>query len=210
VDGYTVTYVRPTATASAQKISFGAWLRVASGGHQVAMLHTQYGLYPSTDASQPIGRFFNDNSAESRVGLKAGLTQDIWTVISPNITPLQGLINQGDVTLTKALNQALTQPPAQRAKSLNTLFQLRDFAIRGLTQRYVEHPWAASFKLIVSPLVTWLWLGGILAVIGGLIALWPMPRRTPRRNGSVTRGRRRSETLDETPALPPVRERELV
>jgi cytochrome c-type biogenesis protein CcmF len=210
VDGYTVTYVRPTATASAQKISFGAWLRVASGGHQVAMLHTQYGLYPSTDASQPIGRFFNDNSAESRVGLKAGLTQDIWTVISPNIAPLQGLINQGDVTLTKALNQALTQPPAQRAKSLNTLFQLRDFAIRGLTQRYVEHPWAASFKLIVSPLVTWLWLGGILAVIGGLIALWPMPRRTPRRNGSVTRGRRRSETLDETPALPPVRERELV
>ena len=44
--------------------------------------------------------------------------------------------------------------------------------------------------LIVSPLVTWLWLGGILAAIGGLIALWPMPRarRGPERPADRGRG----------------------
>ena len=83
-----------------------------AGSQHVATLHTSYGLYPSQDPTQgPIGRFFN-GSTESRVGLKAGLTQDIWTVINPNITPLQGLINQGDAVLQKALTDALAQPPA--------------------------------------------------------------------------------------------------
>jgi cytochrome c-type biogenesis protein CcmF len=210
LDGYTITYVRPTATASAQKISFGAWLRVTKHNQQVAMLHTEYGLYPSQDATQPIGRFFNNSSAESRVGLDAGLTRDIWTDISPNIQPLNGLIDQGDATLGKALNQALTEPPAQRAKSLNTLFQLRDIAIQGITQRFVEHPWAASFRFIVSPLVTWLWFGAIIAAIGGLIALWPMPRRAPRPSRAATRRLRRPETPDEPSVSAPERERELV
>ena len=83
----------------------------------------------------------------------------------------------------RALLQAQRLPAAQRNRALTNLFQLRDLAIRGITSRYVQHPWAASFKLIVSPLVTWLWLGAILAALGGLIALWPMPlsRRSRRR-----------------------------
>ena len=35
---------------------------------------------------------------------------------------------------------------------------------------------SASFMVFVNPLVLWLWLGGITAVAGGLIALWPQPR----------------------------------
>ena len=35
---------------------------------------------------------------------------------------------------------------------------------------------SATFRLIVSPMVTWIWLGAILAFLGGLIALWPPPR----------------------------------
>jgi cytochrome c-type biogenesis protein CcmF len=205
VDGYRIKYVRPTATASAEKISLGAILVVSSGRHRVATLHTTYGLYPSQDPTQgPIGRFFNNNSTESRVGLKAGLTQDIWTVINPNIAPLQGLITRGDVVLSKALADALKQPPAARAQALSQLFQLRDLAIRGLTQRFISHPWAATFLFIVSPLVTWLWLGAILAAIGGLIALWPLP--PPRRRRRVAIPAYADSALD-TPA---VRARELV
>ncbi len=48
-------------------------------------------------------------------------------------------------------------------------------AIAGLANRYVSHPWAVDFLLIVSPLVTWIWLGAIVIAIGGLIALWPVP-----------------------------------
>jgi cytochrome c-type biogenesis protein CcmF len=208
IHGYAVRYVRATASASPQKISLGAVLAVTSNGKPVTTLHTSYGLFPSQDPTLgPIGRFFN-GSNESRVGLRAGLTQDIWAVINPNVTPLQGLITRGDGLLAKAVAAAESQPAAQRAKSLATLFQLRDAAIRGLTQRFVAHPWAAQFLLIVSPLVTWLWLGAILAALGGLIALWPMSgpaRRGPR---PAPRGRSPETMPADLPA--PVRERELV
>jgi cytochrome c-type biogenesis protein CcmF len=191
LDGYDFRYVRPTATATPQKISLGALIDVSRGGQHVQTLHTEYGLYPSLDPMHAIGRFFN-GSSESRVGLDAGLTHDIWTVINPNVAPLQGLINRGDVLLGRALLQAQRLPAAQRNRQLANLFGLRDLAIRGLTSRYVHHPWSASFLLIVSPLVTWLWLGAIVAVLGGLIALWPMP------GGS----RRRLRVPDPVPAPP--------
>ena len=203
IHGYKVRYVRATASATAQKLSFGAVLNVTSGGHHVTTLTTSYGLYPSQDPTQgPIGRFFN-GSAESRVGLRAGLTQDIWAVINPNITPLQGLIQKGNAVLQKALTNALAQPPAARAQALNQLYQLRDIAIEKLTGRFVTNPWPATFLLIVSPLVTWLWLGAIMAAIGGLIALWPLP--PPRRRRPALRQRRR-----ELAPEPEVRARELV
>jgi cytochrome c biogenesis factor len=35
----------------------------------------------------------------------------------------------------------------------------------------------ASFSLLVNPLVVWLWVGGGILVIGGVIAFWPERRR---------------------------------
>ncbi|MDP2730621.1 MAG: heme lyase CcmF/NrfE family subunit [Dehalococcoidales bacterium] len=34
-----------------------------------------------------------------------------------------------------------------------------------------------AFKVIVNPLVSWLWIGGIVLTLGGLIAFWPERRR---------------------------------
>ncbi|MFZ0041371.1 MAG: cytochrome c-type biogenesis CcmF C-terminal domain-containing protein [Solirubrobacteraceae bacterium] len=205
VDGYDIRYVRATATATSEKISLGAILNVSKGGKHVTTLHTVYGLYPAEDPTHPIGRFFN-GSDESRVGLDAGLTHDIWTVIDPNVTPLQGLINKGDSVLMPALAQAERLPAGQQAKALNTLYGLRDVAIRELTQRFVSHPWAAQFLLIVSPLVTWLWLGAIVAALGGLIALWPMPAATrPRRPRTTEPG----DASAGPPEPVPERERQL-
>jgi cytochrome c-type biogenesis protein CcmF len=181
-DGYRFTYLRPTASATAEKISLGADIAVSSGAQREATLHTSYGLYASQDPTQPIGRFFNGASTESRVGLKSGPFQDIWTVINPNITPLNGLIARGDEILGKALSDALRQPPATQSRALSLLYQARDVAIRGIAERFVTHPWKATFLIIVSPLVTWLWLGAIIAALGGLIALSPLPpprRRMP-------------------------------
>jgi cytochrome c-type biogenesis protein CcmF len=181
IDGYTIRYVRATAGASAQKITLGAVLAVSKGGHRVTTLNTSYGLYPSQDPTHPIGRFFN-GSSESRVGLDAGILRDIWVVIDPNVTPLQGLIGQGDAKLAKALANAQTLPASQQAQAFNVLYTLRDIAIGELTRRFVTHPWAAQFLMEVSPLVMWLWIGAIVAAIGGLIALWPVPLRSSRRH----------------------------
>ncbi len=39
----------------------------------------------------------------------------------------------------------------------------------------------ATFRVIVDPLVTWIWIGGLIALSGALIAIWPArsARRRP-------------------------------
>jgi cytochrome c-type biogenesis protein CcmF len=198
IDGYTIRYLRPTASASAQKITFGAMLGVSKGGHHVTTLHTTYGLYPSQDPSLGVvGRFFNSGSDESRIGLDAGLTHDIWTVVNVgnDPQPLQGLIAKGDRLFAGALAAAQKLPPAQQQRQLNVVFSLRDQLINELTQRFVTHPWPVQFLFIVSPLVTWLWLGGIVVAFGGLIALWPIPVLARRRVRSAAYSARLAREL---------------
>jgi cytochrome c-type biogenesis protein CcmF len=36
----------------------------------------------------------------------------------------------------------------------------------------------ATFKVFVNPLVFWIWLGGLVMVLGTVIAIWP-ERRSP-------------------------------
>jgi cytochrome c-type biogenesis protein CcmF len=179
IDGYTVRYLRPTAEASAQRISLGAVLSLSKGGHHVTTLYTRHELYPSQDPSLgPIGRFFN-GSDESRIGLRSGVTRDIWTVVNPSLQPLQGLIKRGDRLFTRLGTQLMPTvaqlSPAKRQAALAPFWQARDRAISELVARYVSHPWPVTFLLIVSPLVMWLWIGGIIAAGGALIALWPAP-----------------------------------
>ena len=47
--------------------------------------------------------------------------------------------------------------------------------IAAIVQRYEDRPPPATFRLIVSPLVTWIWLGALVVIAGALIALWPAP-----------------------------------
>jgi cytochrome c-type biogenesis protein CcmF len=37
----------------------------------------------------------------------------------------------------------------------------------------------ASFKVLVNPLVIWIWIGGGVLVLGGLIAFWPDRQKRP-------------------------------
>jgi cytochrome c-type biogenesis protein CcmF len=178
IDGYTVRYVKPTVAATPAKLSMGAVLSISKGSHHVATLDTRRELYPSQDPTLgPIGRFFN-GSNESRIGLQSGFTRDIWTVINPSLQPLQGLIARGDQLFTRLETQAMPKvaklPPAQAQAALAPLWQFRDRAIAELASRFVSHPWPVTFLVIVSPLVMWLWIGGLIVVAGALIALWPV------------------------------------
>ncbi|HWF34580.1 MAG TPA: cytochrome c-type biogenesis CcmF C-terminal domain-containing protein [Solirubrobacteraceae bacterium] len=197
IDGYNVRYVRPTASPAAEKISFGAVLDVSKNGHHVTTLRTSYGLYPSQDPSLGVvGRFFNSGSVESRIGLDAGFTHDIWTVVNVgNVTPLQGDISKGDRLFASLMSAVAKLPPSQQQSRLNTLFAYRDQLINELTQRFITHPWPVQFLLIVSPLVTWLWLGGIIVAFGGLIALWPIPVLARRRVRSAAYAARLTREL---------------
>jgi cytochrome c-type biogenesis protein CcmF len=180
VDGFTIRYARATATPSAEKIALGAVLTVSKDGKHVATLRTERGFFPSQDPSLGIvGRLFGGES-ESQVGLRAGFGRDIWTVINPDLTPLQGIIDEGNRTFAKAMQSVAASPhPDQR--SVVQLFALRDAAVTAIARRFVTSPWAADFRFIVSPLATWIWIGAIVTFLGGLIALWPAPATTRRR-----------------------------
>jgi cytochrome c-type biogenesis protein CcmF len=214
-DGYTFTYVKPVAAATAQKLEFGAIMRVSRDGHRVTTLRTVYGVYPSSTSSAPLGRFFETNlgaSDESTVGLDAGLTHDIWVVISANTQPLDPIISKGDAAFSHALSAVSKLPRSEQASKLADIFQLRDRAVSELTQRWVTRPWPTQFLIEVSPLVTWLWLGGIIAGIGGLIALAPAAPRRPGGHRRPDGGPRRGSVLESAQGAPDgrPRERELV
>jgi cytochrome c-type biogenesis protein CcmF len=169
VAGYDIRYVRATADivqrdGDVEKISFGAVLDVRKDGERVALLRPERGYYPSMDQTGfgPIGRFF-EGEATSEIGMRAGITRDLWTAMSPDISKMRPIIDRGDEAFAQAEGKI---PPAMEAALLGR-------AIVGLVDRYRESPPPATFRLIGSPLVAWIWIGGLIVFTGGLIAIWP-------------------------------------
>jgi cytochrome c-type biogenesis protein CcmF len=186
VDGYTVSYVRPTASASAAKVSFGAVLDVSRHGKHVTTLRTTRNYYPTgfEPGSGPISEAFNGQS-DSDVGLDAGATKDFWAVINPSLDPLSKQIAQGD-RVFEALMTNLTPAQAAQPQNLGWISTERAAAITGLTDRFVKRPWPINFLVIISPLVTWIWAGAMIIAFGGLIALWPVPALARRRRATAS------------------------
>jgi cytochrome c-type biogenesis protein CcmF len=167
VGDYQVRYIRPTSAVSNEKLDFGAVLDVRRNGKRVALLRPYRSYFPSLDGRMgPIGRFFGGEST-SEVGLKAGLKRDVWSALQPDLGVLKPGIRAGNRQLASA------GPRAQA------------FAISFLAALYVRKSPAATFRLIVDPLVSWIWLGGLIALGGALIALWPSALPSRRRVTSL-------------------------
>jgi len=167
VGGYDVRYVKPTFSVADDHrntgaiISLGAVLDVSKNGKHVTTLNPSRGYYP--DLSQgPVSRFYQGEST-SEVGLQAGLRRDLWTAIQPDTTQIDRLAAEAD------------------RKFPNATPQLSLFIAGTLAAGYARKPPPATFRVIDSPLVTWIWLGGLIVVAGALIALWPAGLRARRR-----------------------------
>jgi cytochrome c-type biogenesis protein CcmF len=169
VGGYDVRYVRATARIDqpgdrVEKISLGAVLDVRRDGRHVTTLRTERGYYPDTaTGGGTLVRALFEGEATSEVGMKAGLTRDLWTAIQPDPDRLQKVI----AALDRRLQGAST---AQQAAAVGKLVQV-----------YRAGAFPSQFRLIVSPMVTWIWIGGLIVFAGGLIALWPAPDAATRR-----------------------------
>jgi cytochrome c-type biogenesis protein CcmF len=164
VGGYQVTYVRPTARVDerdggVERVALGADLRVRKHGSKVADLHTERGYYPASApfASGGLVRGLFEGEATSEVGMKAGPLRDVWTVIQPDPEYLNKVISG-------VADRTADKPVAQQEN-----------AVRGLLAVYQRGVIPAQFRLLVSPLVAWIWIGGLIVFAGGLIALWPAP-----------------------------------
>jgi cytochrome c-type biogenesis protein CcmF len=176
VGGYDVTYVRPTSRLVAapngrlERIDLGADLRLTRDGRPAGVLHTHKSYFPSVAPMfGAVSRFF-EGEATSEVGLRAGVGRDVWSAVSPDTSGLRPIITEGD----KVFQNAAALSPAARDAALAEV-------LRGLTRRYQASPPPATFRLLVSPMVQWIWIGAIIVFLGGLTALWPSPRTVGRR-----------------------------
>jgi cytochrome c-type biogenesis protein CcmF len=173
VGAYTIHYVRPTAaltphddpTHTGSTLNVGAVLRVTKDGRYVTTLRPSEDFYESQEESQGSVGHLIGGQAVSSVGIDASLTRDIWSAIQPEIeTPkLKHIIEVGNKTI----------PFSRPDEGL--------FVIDFLAHEYLQHPPPAQFRLEVSPLIMWIWLGGLIVFAGGLLALSPSPGALRRR-----------------------------
>ena len=170
VGDYDVRYVRATATVDREKLSLGAVLELRRDGHATRTLQPTRSYYPVADrrASGTLGRWFEGEST-SEVALVSSARKDVWTAVEPDLQPFRSMIDGIDRRFPLADGR------------MEPLF------LDALAERYVLQPPPAAFRLIVSPLVSWVWIGGLLAVGGGLLAIWPASRRRSARATVKTR-----------------------
>jgi hypothetical protein len=91
----------------------------------------------------------------SEVGLKTGGGGDLWTAFQPDLSVLNPDIVRGNRQL------ADVGPVAQ------------GIAIQVLAQHYADQPPPANFRVIVNPLVGWIWIGALIGIAGAVMAGWP-------------------------------------
>jgi cytochrome c-type biogenesis protein CcmF len=48
---------------------------------------------------------------------------------------------------------------------------------------------SASFKVYVNPLMTWMWIGGVVMILGTLLAIWPHHKEAERAAVTAPSGR---------------------
>jgi cytochrome c-type biogenesis protein CcmF len=197
VDGREITYKRPTVAVDADKFTFGAVLAMRQGGGTPTILRPSRRFYRPTGV--PVGTIssYFDGEATSEVGLKAGIFNDFWTSVSPNISAVQRRVRGADAGFSACVRGAPGTPPQCRAvsnlmraaaanpallaRASGQIQSLQAATAERIARSYLSDDAPATFRVIVNPLVTWMWIGGLIALAGALIAIWPgrRARRAP-------------------------------
>jgi cytochrome c-type biogenesis protein CcmF len=184
VGDYELTYVRPTRSidTAEQRLTFGAIVSVSRDGEQFATLNPSRNYYSGRSAGTagPVRGFF-EGEATSEVGRREGAGGDLWAAMQPDLQELDPLIDRGDERLAAFAESVPMDDPAAQAG----LATLQGQVIRAIADRYLDEPPAANFRVNVNPLVIWIWVGGAIAVVGALLAVWPAPAARRRRVSDV-------------------------
>jgi cytochrome c-type biogenesis protein CcmF len=187
VGDYTVTYVKPTQAIdpAEQRLSFGAVLDVDRDGHQFAILHPSRNYYSGSGTGTVAGFF--EGEATSEVGQSGGLKEDLWTAMRPDLRRLDPVIRTVDRRLEATLPDSVG-PDGPTPTQLAAMRQYADRqgeAIANLAALYVARPLPVDFRVNVNPFVIWIWIGGAIGVLGGVLAVWPAPEARRRRVSDV-------------------------
>jgi cytochrome c-type biogenesis protein CcmF len=110
--------------------------------------------------------------ATSQVRMFAGLRRDVWSAVEPELAPLRPIMR----TYDKAIRLM-----AAKGRSVDQQALAFRIGLQKIVDTYAAGRPYSTFRLIVSPLVAWIWIGGIIVFGGGLVALWPAPDAARRR-----------------------------
>jgi len=193
VGDYELTYVQPTAfrDLEEQRLTFGSIVEVRRDGELVETLTPSRNYYSSSSAGTV--RSFFEGEATSEVGRSGGAGEDFWTAMRPDLTEpaIDELITTSDREIDRLLiPEELPDPstPGGQAE-MRQIAEARSVAqgqiITELQERFEDGQIPVDFRINVNPLVIWIWIGGAIAVIGGLIAAWPTPPARRRRVSDV-------------------------
>jgi cytochrome c-type biogenesis protein CcmF len=191
VDGRTVTYVRPTASVDRLAFTAGAILRVREGDRTFTLHPTRRFYRPTGTGTATVAGYF-DGESDSHIALRAGLGEDFWTAVEPDTAAVVGRADAADqgfaacvrggpgtppqCRAVAAMMRAALANPSLRPSALAQIGRLQTATAGRIAADYVADAPAANFKVIVNPLVTWMWIGGMIALSGALIGLWPARR----------------------------------
>ncbi|HVD39721.1 MAG TPA: cytochrome c-type biogenesis CcmF C-terminal domain-containing protein [Solirubrobacterales bacterium] len=200
VDGRTITYVKPTMAVDEEKFTFGSVLRIEEGGEVVGFLRPSRRFFRPTGEQQGLISTYFAGEATSEVGLRTGLGHDLWIAEQPNVVDVQRGVRLADkgfrecvrgapgtpqqCKALRALMQAAAANPSLRAQAFSQIEQVQSGAAERVAKSFLATTAPSTFKVIVNPLVTWMWIGGLIALAGALIALWPSRGR---RRGALVR-----------------------
>jgi cytochrome c-type biogenesis protein CcmF len=160
VGDYDVTYVRPVASPGDERgtgalLTLGADVRVTKDGETWDMRPAR-NYYGSPSDRGPFAGVF-DGESTSEVALRWGATEDFWLAVQPDLRNVEKAIRDADARFADA------DP------------QTQGLVISAILSRYVDKPVPLPVRAIVSPMVAWIWVGGGIALLGALLALWPSP-----------------------------------
>jgi cytochrome c-type biogenesis protein CcmF len=178
VDDYEVTYVKPTVKRTDDALVFGAALQVDRDGKQFTRLYPTRRYNQVTTGTRTIGGYF-EGEATSEVGLKAGPFSDFWVALEPNTEIIQARAKTADQRFGAYMSQkvlpVIQRDPSKTAELTQQLLKVQNLATDTILEEYTnpENVIPVSFRIIVSPMVTWIWIGAIIAIIGALFAAWP-------------------------------------
>src|SRR5579862_4219080 len=171
VGAYTMRYVRATGavvqdpTGTGATLTLGAVLRVTRDGRYVTTLRPKAGYYPSPSVvpGAAVSSLINGDGV-AIVSLDSSWRRDIWAAINPpgDVLPEASLVAKADRLVPTDI-------------SGSNQVALAYFLLSKIKDHYVSHPPPLPFTLLVSPLVMWIWIGGLIVLLGGGIAIWPPP-----------------------------------
>ena len=179
VGAFTMKYVRATGSVvndpnhTGATMTLGAVVRVSRDGHYVTTLRPSAGYFPASPIlpGQVVADLISGDAVD-QIGLHSTWRRDLWASIKPLGTTIPTLgIPVPEAALVTTADKLI--PP--NLPSVDQLGLAYAKLLPAIVKHYVKYPPPASFTLIASPLVMWIWIGGLIVFLGGLTAIWPSP-----------------------------------